>query len=203
MSDATEKAPPTSAPEQDAPIDEALVLKHDYDGIQEYDNPLPGWWKALFIATILFSAIYYAFLTGGPFTVAAEYDRENAVLQELAASANLLEGISNDSLSALAQDAAAMEAAKTKFVAVCASCHGEVGEGKIGPNLADNKWIHCEEKTDIYLTIYRGVPEKGMIEWGKTLKPEEIQRLAAYVIKLQGTEPANPRPAEGDKSIPF
>jgi len=205
VSDATQNPTPDKgqAPVAEAPVDEALVLNHDYDGIQEYDNPLPGWWKALFLASILFSALYYAFFNSEKFSVAAEYEREHGALVELAASANLLEGISNESLSELARDAAAMEAAKAKFVAVCASCHGNQGEGKIGPNLTDNVWIHCSEKTDVYLTIYRGVPAKGMIEWGKTLKPEEIQRLAAYVLSLQGTDPPNPRAPEGDESIPF
>src|SRR4051812_29258899 len=35
---------------------------HVYDGIQEFDNPTPGWWVALFIATVFFAigyAVYY------------------------------------------------------------------------------------------------------------------------------------------------
>jgi len=34
---------------------------HEYDGIREYDNPTPGWWHAIFIATMLFSLLYFAF----------------------------------------------------------------------------------------------------------------------------------------------
>ena len=34
------------------------LIDHDYDGIQEYDNDLPGWWKALFLITIIFAVIY-------------------------------------------------------------------------------------------------------------------------------------------------
>jgi len=34
------------------------LLDHDFDGIQEYDNDLPGWWKALFWITIIFAIIY-------------------------------------------------------------------------------------------------------------------------------------------------
>ncbi|MEZ6187715.1 MAG: cbb3-type cytochrome c oxidase N-terminal domain-containing protein [Planctomycetota bacterium] len=193
MSDATH-TPDTKTPASDP--HEAEILDHNYDGIQEYDNPLPGWWKALFLATFLFSLAYLAFLT--PFSVAREFEHEDADLKERAASANLLEGISNEGLEALSQDAAAMAAAKEKFLAVCASCHGDQGQGKIGPNLTDDHWIHCKQTTDIYLTIYRGVEAKGMIAWGKSLKPDEIQRLAAYVQSLRGSNPPNPRAPEGD-----
>jgi cytochrome c oxidase cbb3-type subunit III len=31
---------------------------HVYDGIEEYDNPLPRWWFNLFIGTLIFSYIY-------------------------------------------------------------------------------------------------------------------------------------------------
>ena len=29
------------------------LLEHEYDGIQEYDNPLPRWWLALFWITVI------------------------------------------------------------------------------------------------------------------------------------------------------
>jgi hypothetical protein len=37
------------------------LLDHEYDGIQEYDNPLPLWWLAIFWATIVFTPLYILF----------------------------------------------------------------------------------------------------------------------------------------------
>ncbi len=31
---------------------------HEYDGIEEYDNPLPGWWFYMFLITIIWGIAY-------------------------------------------------------------------------------------------------------------------------------------------------
>ena len=41
------------------------LLDHEYDGIQEYDNPCPGWWHAIFALTVLFSIVYFLFFQVG------------------------------------------------------------------------------------------------------------------------------------------
>ncbi len=48
--------------------EEPKLLDHDYDGIQEYDNPLPNWWLTTFFATIIFAFLYYIHyeVAGGP-----------------------------------------------------------------------------------------------------------------------------------------
>ena len=76
-----------------------LVFQHEYDGIREYDNPLPGWWLFLFWVTILFSAwylLYYQFGHGE--TVPQQYDREMLALYDLQTKQLLKLGPINDEL---------------------------------------------------------------------------------------------------------
>ena len=57
--------------------DQDRLLEHNYDGIQEYDNPMPRWWLYLFWATILFSALYAIYFHGRPGRdVVDEYNAE-------------------------------------------------------------------------------------------------------------------------------
>ena len=46
---------------EDEEIDESRLMDHEYDGIREYDNPLPGWWSAVFAATFVFAFLYFAY----------------------------------------------------------------------------------------------------------------------------------------------
>lgn len=197
----------TAAPEHAAPAapgDERL-LHHDYDGIREYDNPLPFWWSGLFILTIVHSAWYlYWYHGGGPGKsehqeYAAAYkawekQRAMAPAQEIAVDEDVLKG--------MAADAGALERGKAVFVKNCVSCHLDDGRGQIGPNLTDNFQIHGSKRMDIYQTIYNGVPDKGMLTWNGVLSPEDLVSVAAYVTTLRGKDVAG-KPAEGQPVEPF
>ena len=39
---------------------------HEYDGIKELDNALPGWWINGFYLCILFAGLYWAYYEMGP-----------------------------------------------------------------------------------------------------------------------------------------
>ena len=74
-----------------------------------------------------------------------------------------------------------------KFTSTCVACHGDKGEGKVGPNLTDKFWLHGKGTlADIYATIAKGVPEKGMPAWGAMMTPEDVKALAAYVGSIRG-----------------
>lgn len=186
-----------------APRDEDRLLDHNYDDIQEYDNPLPTWWNVIFLATIIWSVAYFANVIPG---VGTGKGRQANYEQEVAAATEKF-GAAQEAATAI--DVAPMEAAiadpaqiadgKGIFVEKCAVCHEKDGGGNIGPNLTDEYWIHGPTNTNILTTITNGVPEKGMLTWRGVLKPEQIAHVAAYVTTLQGTTPAKAKEPQGVK----
>jgi cytochrome c oxidase cbb3-type subunit 3 len=180
-----------------AKSDNDKLLDHDFDGIKEYDNPMPRWWLWIFYATILFVPFYYVApgMFGENGGNVAEYEAD--VAAHKAAEPPPAPTLSNAALVALAADRKAVEEGKEVFAKNCVSCHGADGGGIIGPNLTDDAWIHGGAPTAIHKTIVEGVLAKGMPPWGRLLKPEELDHVAAYVISLHGTKPANPKAPEG------
>jgi len=180
--------------------DRDRLMSHGYDGIREYDNPLPGWWVWIFWATIVFSLGYWAYYQVGPGpSIVAQYETEMKAVAERQPK-SVASTITDASLAALEKDAAVMAKAKEIFVTRCAPCHGDRGQGIVGPNLTDEYWLHGGRLSEIYQTISEGVPEKGMVPWKDQLKPEELAEMAAYVMSLAGTSPPNPKPPQGVNS---
>ena len=179
------------------------LLDHSYDGIQEYDNPLPRWWVWIFWASILFAPFYVIYYHFGPGMLAIDkYDQAMVSFFDKQAKELLAMGqIDNTLLDGLQDDAAMMKGAKKIFQSKCASCHGIFGEGGIGPNLTDNYWIHGGLPTDIYTTVSDGVPSKGMLAWKRSLRPAELLAVSSYVGTMIGSEPPNAKKPQGKEFI--
>jgi mono/diheme cytochrome c family protein len=96
-------------------------------------------------------------------------------------------------------DDASLNAGKTIFTANCATCHGQAGEGGIGPNMTDDYFIHGAGITNTINVINIGVPAKGMISWRGILTEEQILQVASYILTLQGTNPPNPKAPQGEQ----
>jgi cytochrome c oxidase cbb3-type subunit 3 len=105
-------------------------------------------------------------------------------------------------LLAGAANPAVLEKGAARFTRTCASCHGEHAQGLIGPNLTDDRWLHGGSVEQIFQTIAKGWPAKGMPPWGRALKPEELAALVSYVRSIQGSNPPNARAPEGDRFVP-
>ena len=177
---------------------EDRLLEHDYDGIQEYDNPMPRWWLWIFYASILFVPVYYLLpgnIGAGPGMVAS-YEADMAA-HAAAQVAPAGPQITDDAVAALARDPATVAEGKATFVQYCAACHRPDGGGLIGPNLTDDSWIHGGRPSEIHQTIVQGVLAKGMPEWGRLLKPAQVDAVSAYVLTLRGTNPPEPKAPEG------
>ena len=143
-----------AATEQDS------LLDHSYDGIQEYDNPLPRWWLAIFWLTIIFAPLYVLYFHfGGGLLATEKYDQEMIAFYDRQAEQLLALGdISENTLADLTSDASMMNGGKKIFQTRCATCHGMFGEGGIGPNLTDQYWLHGAQLMNIYATVRDGVP---------------------------------------------
>ena len=182
---------------------EDRLLDHEYDGIQEYDNPMPRWWIWLFWATIVFAVLYWFNVPGigsGRGRI-ANYEREMAAAQEKFGSRAPAPGAgpTGADLVAFSKDPAKLERGKAVFTTNCVPCHRADGGGVIGPNLTDDFWIHGGKPVQILQTITAGVLDKGMPAWGATLKPDDLPAVAAYVMSLHGTHPPAPKEPQGVK----
>jgi len=95
-------------------------------------------------------------------------------------------------------DEAALSTGADVFVQNCASCHGNLGEGKIGPNLTDQYWLHGAGISDVVKSVKYGFPTKGMVSWIGTLDEESILQVSSHVTTLIGSDPPNQKAPEGD-----
>ncbi len=177
-----------------------VMLDHNYDGIKELDNVLPPWWVYLFYCTILFAVVYLVrFEIMGGDTQAQEFDKEVAAAKIAVAEYNkTAPDMMNRDKVTLLTDAPSLAAGKEIFTKNCIPCHRPDGGGVIGPNLTDEYWINNGGGIkNVFTTISEGGRDgKGMKSWKTDLKPTDIQKVASYVLSLQGTKPVNPKPTE-------
>lgn len=187
---------------------------HDWDGIEEYNNPLPRWWVWVFYATIVWGIGYTIAYPAWPLIsaatpgvlgastradVAAEikrFDDANAAIKQQLTDADLTTVSDNPELMAYAERAGA-----AVFKTNCAQCHGSGAagvEGKGYPNLLDDDWLWGGDIENIHLTITHGIrnttdPDARYSEMPKfgadeLLEPQQISEVVEYVLQLSGQE---------------
>jgi cytochrome c oxidase cbb3-type subunit 3 len=177
-----------------------IMMHHTYDGIEELDNPTPPWFMYLFYSTIVFGLIYgfYYHVYQDGNIQATEYKTDMA-LAEKAKEAYMKKFANsvnerNVTVTTAVKD---LTEGSQVYMTNCVACHGDKGQGGVGPNLTDKFWIHGAGIKDLFKTITQGVPEKGMIAWNKTLNPLQIQKVASYILTLQGTNPPMGKEPQG------
>jgi cytochrome c oxidase cbb3-type subunit III len=179
---------------------------HSYDGIQEFDNPLPGWWKWLFVASIIASPPYWIYYHSGTEgrSVAANFDvalAENARLQF--AEMGELNG-DEPTLVKYMNDKGGLSIGKSIYQANCISCHRADGSGLVGPNLTDDHYKNVKQIADIYTVLVNGAGGGAMPAWKNRLSQNEIVTVAAYVASLRGAPAGSAaKPAEGNIIPPW
>jgi cytochrome c oxidase cbb3-type subunit III len=174
--------------EQDA--DAARLMAHEYDGIREYDNPLPGWWRMIFVLSIGFAAaygFYYHIARWGSFP-AQSYVADLALYEgnrDVRAAAEAA-NISEASLATASRDSGTVARGSALFTQRCVSCHADKGQGLIGPNLTDLRQVHGTTRMDIYKVVANGVAGTAMLAWGEQLPQTDILALTVFVATLRG-----------------
>ncbi|MGZ3723722.1 MAG: cbb3-type cytochrome c oxidase N-terminal domain-containing protein [Bdellovibrionales bacterium] len=176
------------------------LTDHEYDGIKEYDNPLPTWWLVGFLMTIIFGFHYWLHysIAGGP----TQLEELKEDLSKIERQQEKSEGAkeTEQALAAIASTVEAKSKGEAVYGAKCAVCHGPQLQGLIGPNLTDDYWIHGKGKlTDIIATIREGVLDKGMPSWEHQLPKSDIQAVMAFVASRRGSNPPNPKAPQGEK----
>jgi cytochrome c oxidase cbb3-type subunit 3 len=177
---------------------------HSYDGIEEYDNPTPGWWVWLFALPIVLSPFYYVFYHSGVPGRSIHEEYSVAVADNLRLQFAELGELKPDKATLLKYiaDKRWLTVGESVYKTNCISCHGSAGEGKVGPNLTDDAWKNVYSIEDIAKVVALGAAGKAMPAWGNRLHPNEVVLVSCYVAAMRGSNPPAPvRPPEG-KPIP-
>jgi len=174
------------------------LTDHDYDGIQELDNPLPMWWLITFLGSIFFAFIYY---------IHFQFGFGPTLNEELEASLNQVKALQSahgggeidfDNLKSRIGNEDAIANGADVFAARCAVCHGAQLQGMIGPNLTDNYWIHGTGDPETLIKVVKeGVLDKGMPAWDNILTGVEMENVSIYIISKIGSEPEQAKAPEG------
>lgn len=167
------------------------TMDHSWDGIQEYDNPLPRWWFLLYMGTVVFAIGYLILYPGmgnykgilpgydGGWTSAKQWEREVAKADEKYGP--IFAKYKAMPIAEVAKDPAAMDIGSRLFANHCAICHGSDAKGSPGfPNLADTDWRWGGDPATIEQSIMHG--RTGIMPaWGAIVGEDGVKNVTAYV----------------------
>ncbi len=166
---------------------------HVYDGIEEYDNPLPAWWFNMFLISIIFSIGYLIAYPGmGNFKGLLNWTSTGQFQKQVDAAdkkfAPIYEAYAKTPIAELSQDNKARKMGQRLYANNCALCHGSDATGAFGfPNLTDNDWLYGGKPEQIKQTLISG--RTGMMPaWGQVIDKAGLTNVTAYVQSLSGTE---------------
>lgn len=186
---------------------EPKLTNHDYDGIQEYDNPMPAWWSWIFILTVVFGAFYLLVFLGAQGGLSAEAFYATDSVEMMKQQYGQLGDVRGDepTLVKLMHDEKWNKVGATIYQSNCVTCHGVDASGIAGPNLTDDSYINVKTLPDIYDVVNKGRKNGAMPAWGERLLPVERVLVSAYVASLRGQNKPSVggRPAEGSVIAPW
>ena len=188
---------------------------HEWDGIEELNNPLPRWWVWIFYATIVWAIGYSIAYPAWPGIKSSTagllgYSTRADVAEDIAAvndqNAALRTELAGADLAALVDNrdsevySYAVNGGRAVFAANCSQCHGSGANGVAPangyPNLRDDAWLWGGTVDEIAHTVAHGVRNEQSLDarwsempaFGDILPPEEVDQVVQYVLSLSGNE---------------
>ncbi|QBF25972.1 cytochrome-c oxidase, cbb3-type subunit III [Pseudomonas tructae] len=168
------------------------TMGHSFDGIEEYDNPLPKWWFWLFVATLVFSVGYLILYPGlgnwkgilpgyeDGWTQTNEWQKE--MNKADAKFGPIFAKFAAMPVEEVAKDPQALKMGGRLFASNCAVCHGSDAKGAYGfPNLTDKDWRWGGDPETIKATIMSG-RHGVMPAWAEVIGEQGVADVAAFVL---------------------
>ncbi|MDR0210079.1 MAG: cytochrome-c oxidase, cbb3-type subunit III [Pseudomonas putida] len=189
------------------------TMGHSFDGIEEYDNPLPKWWFWLFVGTLVFAVGYLILYPGlgnwkgvlpgyeNGWTQVNEWQKEMDKAD--AKFGPIFAKFAAMPVEEVAKDPQALKMGGRLFASNCSVCHGSDAKGAYGfPNLTDNDWRWGGEPETIKASIMEG--RHGVMPgWAEVIGEQGVADVAAFVLtNLNGRtlpEGAKADPAKGQE----
>ena len=167
------------------------TMGHAFDGIEEYDNPLPKWWFMLFIGTIIFAIGYLViypglgnwkgYLPGYPGGWTQDKQWEHEMDKAQAEYGPIFAKYAAMPIADVAKDPTALKMGGRMFATYCSICHGSDAKGAVGfPNLTDNIWRWGGTPDDIQASILNG-RHAAMPAWGAIIGEAGVKNVSAYI----------------------
>ncbi|MEN5301469.1 MULTISPECIES: cytochrome-c oxidase, cbb3-type subunit III [unclassified Pseudomonas] len=168
------------------------TMGHSFDGIEEYDNPLPKWWFWLFVGTLVFGAGYLVLYPGlgnwkgilpgyeNGWTGANEWQKEMEKAD--AKFGPIFAKYAAMPVEEVAKDPQALKMGSRLFASNCSVCHGSDAKGAYGfPNLTDQDWRWGGEPETIKASIMNG-RHGVMPAWAEVIGEQGVADVAAFVL---------------------
>ncbi len=195
---------------------------HSWDGIEEYNNPLPRWWLWTFYASIVFAVGYMIAYPAWPlmeratpgvlgFSTRGDVAEEIKRFEEM--NAGIEKKLAETDITEVAQDPElkhyATQAGAAVFKTWCIQCHGAGGQGAKGfPNLLDDEWLWGGDLENIHITVNHGIRTEAdeetrtgdMPAWADVLEPDELVAVVEYVLSFNQKD-ANAKLVEAGKVV--
>lgn len=169
--------------------EDVKTMGHSWDGIEEYNNPLPRWWFYLFVLTMIFGVAYLFLYPGlGDYKGFLNWTSQNQYEKEVTKAdeqyGQIYAKFAKMPIEDVAKDPQAQRIGKNLFDTYCIQCHGSDAKGSKGfPNLTDHDWLWGGTPEKIHESISKG--RVGvMAAFGPILGEERVKDVANYVMSL-------------------